>query len=46
MLAVVDILLPVHEPSRNLVLKRVLDDRHDPLELVRVEVTRAEIENA
>lgn len=37
--AVDNVLLSVQEPSRNLELGGVLDDRDDPLELVRVEVT-------
>jgi hypothetical protein len=39
--AVHNVLLSVQEPRRDLELRRVLDDRDDPLQLVRVEVTRA-----
>jgi len=40
-LAVNNILLPVQEPRRDLELLRVLDDRYNPLKLVRVQVASA-----
>jgi len=43
-LAVDDVLLPVQEPRRDLELRRVLDDRHDALQLVRVELASALVE--
>lgn len=42
MLPVHDVLLPVQEPRGDLELRRVLHDRHYPLQLVRVQVARAE----
>lgn len=41
-LAVDNVLLPVQEPSRDLELRRVLDNGNQPLELIRVEITGAE----
>jgi len=43
-LAVDDVLLPVEEPGGDLVLRRVLDDGDDALELVGVEVAGALVE--
>ena len=40
-LAVDNVLLPVEEPRRDLELRRVLDDGHDALQLVRVELAGA-----
>ena len=40
-LAVHDVALSVEEPRRDLVLRRVLDDGYDPLELFRRELTSA-----
>ena len=40
-LAIDNILLPVQEPRRDLELLRVLDDRYNPLKLVRVQVASA-----
>jgi len=40
-LAVNDILLPVEEPRRDLVLRRVLEDGDNSLELIRVELSGA-----
>jgi hypothetical protein len=37
-LAIDNVLLPVQEPCRDLELSRVLDDRHETLELIRVEL--------
>ena len=39
-LAIDNVLLPVQEPRRDFVLRRVLDDRNDAFEFVRVQVTR------
>ena len=38
-LAIDNVLLPVQEPRRDFVLRRVLDDRNDAFEFVRVQVT-------
>jgi len=43
-LAVHNVLLSVEEPGRDLELRRVLDDVHDALELVRVKVTSPLVE--
>lgn len=40
-LAIDNVALTIQEPQGDLELRRVLDDRHEPLQLVRVKLARA-----
>ena len=44
-LAIDNVLLPVQEPRRDFVLRRVLDDRNDAFEFIRVQVTSTALSN-